>query len=126
MSSDAAVREYVETADCVVMLGTFITDRNTGISTARLDRSRTVLATTESIGVRFHKYENLQVAAYLNSLVAAACGSHRTTSTKSQSRKRDLPCVDPKRLKHPRPHADPNPVKKSELTDPLNMAEVMR
>src|SRR5687767_5984094 len=94
MSSDAAVREYVESADCVVMLGTFITDMNMGIYTARLDRSRTVLATTESIGVRFHKYENVQFADYLNGLVAAACGSHRTTSTKSKSGKRDLPCVD--------------------------------
>src|SRR5450432_1577751 len=31
MSSDANTREYVESADCVLMLGTFITDMNMGI-----------------------------------------------------------------------------------------------
>src|SRR5207253_9866866 len=31
-----------------------------------------------------------------------------------------------KKFKHPKPHAEPKPLKKSELTDPLNMAEVMR
>src|SRR6185436_11205406 len=55
MSSDQHVRDYVESADCVLMLGTFITDMSMGIYTARLDRSKTVLATTESIGVAFHK-----------------------------------------------------------------------
>jgi len=50
MSSDTAVRTYVESADAVLMLGTFITDMSMGIYTAKLDRSRTVLATTESIG----------------------------------------------------------------------------
>ena len=48
MSADSTVREYVESADCVLMLGTFITDMSMGINTARLDRGRTVLATTES------------------------------------------------------------------------------
>ena len=33
------MREYVESADCVLMLGTFITDMNMGIYTAKLDRS---------------------------------------------------------------------------------------
>ena len=51
MCSDRHVREYVESSDCVLMLGTFITDMNMGIYTAKLDRSRTVLATTESIKV---------------------------------------------------------------------------
>src|SRR4051812_4176177 len=85
MSSDAAVREYVESADCVVMLGTFITDMNMGIYTARLDRSRTVLATTESVGVRYHKYDDVRFTDYLNGLVAAACGSHRTSTAKKAS-----------------------------------------
>ena len=41
------MREYVESSDCVLMLGTFITDMNLGIYTAKLDRRRTVLAKTE-------------------------------------------------------------------------------
>ena len=49
MSSDEHVRKYVESADLVLMLGTFITDMSMGFYTAKLDRSRTVLATTERV-----------------------------------------------------------------------------
>src|SRR5215208_6041302 len=109
MSSDDAVRKYVESADCVLMLGTFITDMNMGIYTAKLDRSRSVLATTESVNVCYHKYDYVEFPDYLAGLAAAA-------GTK----------VKRKRFKHPRPHAEPKPLSKSELTDPLDMAEVMR
>ncbi len=124
MSSDSIVREYVESADCVLMLGTFITDMNMGIYTAKLDRNRTVLATTESISVRYHKYEGVQFKDYLGGLAAAArCRGKRETRSKS---KRSLPCVPPKKFKHPNPHSEPRPLAKSELMLPLNMKEVMR
>ena len=108
MSSDPHVRGYVESADCVLMLGTFITDMNMGIYTAKLERGRTVLATTESIKVRHHTYEDVRFEDYLRGLA-------RSTSKGAR-----------KKFKHPNPHADPAPLKKSELTEPLNMAEVMR
>src|SRR5213075_2577066 len=66
MSSDPTTREYVESADCVLMLGTFITDMNLGIYTAKLDRSRTILATTESIKAGYHRYEDVEFPDYLN------------------------------------------------------------
>jgi indolepyruvate decarboxylase len=109
MSSDDFVRSYVESADCVLMLGTFITDMNMGIYTAKLDRSRSVLATSESINVCYHKYDYVAFRDYLAGLAAAAG-----------------PKIRRKKFKHPRPHAEPVPLKKSELRDPLNMREVMR
>lgn len=108
MSSGPAVREYVESADCVLMLGTFITDMSMGIYTAKLDRNRTILATTEQINVRYHRYEEVQFTDYLRELSLAA-------------RK-----IKPAKFRHPDPQADPTPLKKSELTDPLNMEEVIR
>ncbi|MDQ3440008.1 MAG: thiamine pyrophosphate-binding protein, partial [Planctomycetota bacterium] len=108
MSSDPHVRSYVEIADCVLMLGTFITDMNMGIYTAKLERNRTILATTESIKVRHHTYEDVLFEDYLR-------GVARGVSKLSR-----------KKFKHPNPHTDPAPLRKSELTDPLNMAEVMR
>ena len=39
MSSDEHVRKYVESADLVLMLGTFITDMSMGFYTAKLDRT---------------------------------------------------------------------------------------
>jgi indolepyruvate decarboxylase len=108
MSSDPHVRSYVESADCVLMLGTFITDMNMGIYTAKLERNKTVLATTESIKVRHHTYEDVRFEDYLRGLARAASKGPR------------------KKFKHPNPHSEHRPLKKSELTDGLNMAEVMR
>src|SRR5580765_1966416 len=89
MSSDSHVRSYVESADAVLMLGTFITDMNMGIYTAKLERQRTVLATTESVKIGFHQYNEIDFCQYLRSLHTAA-------------RK-----VTPKKFKHPNPHAEP-------------------
>src|SRR6266536_2692262 len=106
MSSDEHVRSYVESADCVLMLGTFITDMNMGIGTANLDRSRVILATTESIRVQYHKYESIQFRDLLESLVSAK--------------------IKPKQFKHPKPHALPLPLKKAERADSLTMVDVFR
>lgn len=106
LSSDRFVREYVESADCVLMLGTFITDMNMGVYTAKLDRSRTILATTEQIKVGFHRYEDVSFADYLRGLNGL-----------------DL---SPKRFKHPNPHTDPTPLTRAELTEPLTMQQVIR
>jgi indolepyruvate decarboxylase len=120
MSSDATVRKYVESADCVLMLGTFITDMNMGIYTAKLERSRVVLATTESVRVAYHRYENVEFEDFLDGLAASGFASVR-------SRKTDLlPPIGRKKFHHPNPHTEPTPLKKSEFTDPLNMTEVIR
>ena len=71
MSSDADVRKYVEASDCVLMLGTFITDMNMGIYTAKLDRTRTILATTDAIRVQFHRYEDVEFKDFLERLAKA-------------------------------------------------------
>jgi indolepyruvate decarboxylase len=68
MSSDTACREYVESADAVLMLGTFITDMSMGIYTAKLDRNRVLLATTEQVRIRYHRYDDIQFADFLEGL----------------------------------------------------------
>src|SRR5678815_1989947 len=60
MSSDEHVRKYVESSDLVLMLGTFITDMSMGFYTAKLDRERTVLATTERVSVQSVSYTHLR------------------------------------------------------------------
>jgi indolepyruvate decarboxylase len=119
MSSDPVVREYVESADAVLMLGTFITDMNLGIYTAKLDRARTILATSESVKVRYHQYADVEFPDYLNALSGiGAPGSRRRASR--------APQLKPKRFKHPNPHVGPKPLANGELTAPLDMAQVMR
>ena len=109
MSSDQYVRDYVESSDCVLMLGSFITDMNLGIWTAKLDRRRTILATTESIKVCFHNYVDVEFADYLKGIAEFSVGN-----------------VGAKKFKHPHPHRDPVPLAKSELKDDLTMGEVIR
>ncbi len=106
MSSDNFTREYVESSDCVLMLGTFITDMNMGIYTAKIDRKNVILATTESIRVRYHKYDEVQFKDFLSALAKLE--------------------IKPKPFRHPHPHVDPIPLSAGEQTDPLDMKELMR
>jgi TPP-dependent 2-oxoacid decarboxylase len=76
MSSDEHVRSYVESADLVLMLGTFITDMSMGFYTAKLDRGRTVSATTERVSVRYHRYDSIQFRDFLEALATRGCSQN--------------------------------------------------
>jgi indolepyruvate decarboxylase len=106
MSSDEHVRRYVESADLVLMLGTFITDMSMGFYTAKLDRRRTVLATSERVSVQYHRYDSIQFRDFLEALAAAK--------------------IRPKRFKHPNPHALPKPLTTAERSRTLSMVDVFR
>jgi indolepyruvate decarboxylase len=71
MSSDEHVRKYVESADLVLMLGTFITDMSMGFYTAKLDRRRTIVATTERVAIRYHHFESIVFPDFLAALATA-------------------------------------------------------
>jgi TPP-dependent 2-oxoacid decarboxylase len=106
MSSDDYVRKYVESADLVLMLGTFITDMSMGFYTAKLDRRRTVLATTERVTVQYHRYDSIQFRDFLEALATAN--------------------IKRKYFTHPNPHALPKPLKNGERSDALTMVDVFR
>jgi TPP-dependent 2-oxoacid decarboxylase len=106
MSSDEHVRKYVESADLVLMLGTFITDMSMGFYTAKLERRRTVLATTERVSVQYHRYDSIQFRDFLEALASAK--------------------IKPKHFKHPNPHALPEPLKNGERSQALTMVDVFR
>ncbi len=65
------VRAYVESSDCVIMLGTFMTDINLGIYTARLEPARSVSATSEKLSIRYHTFEDVRFKDFMRGLVAA-------------------------------------------------------
>lgn len=106
MSSDEHVRKYVESSDLVLMLGNFITDMSMGFYTARLDRERTVLATTERVSVQYHRYESIQFRDFLQALAKAM--------------------IPRKTFHHPNPHAAPRPLKRKERSEPLTVVDVFR
>ena len=65
------VRRYVETSDCVIMLGAFMTDINLGIYTAQLDPARSIYATSEKLSIRYHTFENVRFKDFIHGLVKA-------------------------------------------------------
>ena len=59
------VTKYVEESDCVVMLGTFMTDINLGIYTAELDLSDCIYATSEELRIRHHHYHDVRLDDFI-------------------------------------------------------------
>jgi len=64
------VRKYVESSDCVILLGTFMTDINLGIYTANLDPSRCVYATSESLRIQHHFFHEVELTDFVKGLAA--------------------------------------------------------
>ena len=54
------VTQFVEESDCVLMLGTFMSDLNLGIFTANLEPSKCISVTSEELRVHFHNYQDHQ------------------------------------------------------------------
>ncbi len=75
------VRRYVESSDCVLMLGFFMTDINLGVYTARLDLGRAICVTSEKLSIGHHNYEDVRFKDFVRGLL------------KSKLRRRSLPRV---------------------------------
>jgi indolepyruvate decarboxylase len=65
------VRRYVESSDCVILLGAFLTDINLGVFTARLEPARSIYATSEKLSIRYHNYEDVRFQDFLQGLLRA-------------------------------------------------------
>jgi TPP-dependent 2-oxoacid decarboxylase len=72
------VTELVESADCLLMLGCFLTDINLGIFTAKLDPSRCIDATSENLRIRHHHYRDVRLDDFLNGLITRKLELNRT------------------------------------------------
>jgi indolepyruvate decarboxylase len=63
------ITRYVEASDCVVMLGTFMTDINLGIYTAELDIGDCIYVTSEQLRIRHHHYHDVRLDDFMRKLV---------------------------------------------------------
>ncbi len=66
------VQRVVEKADCTLILGAFMTDINLGIYTAKLDVGKTINATSERIGIKYHNFEDVTLNDFIKALAKAA------------------------------------------------------
>ena len=65
------IRKYVESSDCLILLGTFMTDINLGIFTAHLEQSRSIYATSEKVSIHYHTYEGIYMEDFMRGLLKA-------------------------------------------------------
>lgn len=73
------VREYVESSDCLLMLGAFMTDINLGVFTAKLDPAKCISATSEKLTIRYHTFEQVRFKDFLGGLLSANLRTHGLT-----------------------------------------------
>lgn len=66
-----SVRKFVEESDCVILLGTFMTDINLGIYTAHLDPARCIYATSEQLRISHHHFHDVVFGDFVRGLVKA-------------------------------------------------------
>lgn len=66
-----SVTEFVESSDCVILLGTFMTDINLGIYTAHLDPGRCIYATSEKLRIGHHHFHDILLSDFVSGLARA-------------------------------------------------------
>ncbi len=64
------VTKFIEESDCVILLGTFMTDINLGIYTANLDPAKCIYATSEQLRIRHHHFHGVQLGDFIRALAA--------------------------------------------------------
>ena len=83
------VRRFVEDSDCVILLGTFMTDINLGIFTAQLDPSRCIYATSEKLRIRHHHFHDVQLTHFVDRLAS----TEMTVSARPAPATREAPAA---------------------------------
>ena len=63
-----SIRERVETADCVLCLGAFMSDINLGGFTAQLPQERLINANSDKVKIKHHFYQPVSLAAFMAGL----------------------------------------------------------
>jgi indolepyruvate decarboxylase len=64
------IRQYVESSDCILLLGVMMTDLDLGAYTARLDQAHCIHAVSEKLSIGYHTYENVRFGDFLHGLAA--------------------------------------------------------
>src|ERR671931_916770 len=66
-----SVREYVESSDCLILLGALMTDINFSISSTPIEQSKSIYVTSEKLSIKHHSFENVLLQDFLTSLIEA-------------------------------------------------------
>lgn len=75
-----SVREYVESSDCLILLGALMTDINFGITPTPIEQSKSIYVTSEKLSIKHHTFENVPLQDFLTSLIQAPLTTKDTVS----------------------------------------------
>lgn len=65
------VREYVESSDCLILLGVFLSDVNLGIFTSHFDKGKSIYVTSEKVSIKYHTYEGVEMEDFVRAMAVA-------------------------------------------------------
>jgi len=65
------VTDIVEKSDCLIVLGAFLTDIDLGIYTAKLDPTKCIYATSDTLRISHHHFHDVRLADFLQRLADA-------------------------------------------------------
>ena len=95
------VTQFVEESDCLILLGTFMTDLNLGIYTANLDPGKCIYATSEQLRIRHHHFHGVLLADFIRELAARKPqAAAAADSAKSRIWRARNSCCSPQRADH--------------------------
>lgn len=65
------VKRFVESSDCLILLGTLMTDINFSISSTPIEESKSIYVTSEKLSIKHHSFENVLLQDFLTGLLDA-------------------------------------------------------
>jgi indolepyruvate decarboxylase len=63
------VKKFVESSDCLILLGALMTDINFSISSTPIEQSKSIYVTSEKLSIKHHNFENVLLQDFLTGLL---------------------------------------------------------
>jgi indolepyruvate decarboxylase len=92
------VQTYVESSDCIALLGAFMSDINLGGFTAHLDPARCIYATSEKLRIGHHYFHDVLFTDFMQALAAPGFAVKRKTPRITQPQVQPWKAVPSARL----------------------------
>jgi indolepyruvate decarboxylase len=78
-------RKYVESSDCLIILGATLSDLTLGMFSAYIDQKKVIYVTAEKLSVMYHYYDNIDVREFFQALIDSPIVSKQNTTHSSNS-----------------------------------------
>ena len=65
------VTKYVESSDCLLLLGTFLSDLNLGMFTSGIEPTNSIYAASDRISIKHHSYDSILFEDFIRELATA-------------------------------------------------------